>query len=994
MAGLLKKIFPILPQALPKDDYDDEDDKYNIEYSFAMEYHGPPVAYEVPRAVPVDVDQIPVAAALASAYMLSDKSLPVIQPIVETRALDKKSYEPKLGSKPTFSPNSTTTSHSNGWGVSCESAIQIDGLGALDCRNRNECMPPKLSEELGSSSGCKNSDEFGPLKLSDGRGSSAAGCANCGKWNPSDEIENSLGCVNDGEVMSEVCNEIRSSCKLRSSSGQDDSHKLSGNLASPVSPDDCKEDAEIQYYVNPTNSESTESESSSCAISSEIFSCREEEGSNDNSLHHDKSPPHHDKRPPVVTFCDPESNAVFHEDSDLSEAESIHVRPKVEKNGKKGECSRCLKGNRFSEKEICIVCNANYCGNCVLRAMGSMPEGRKCVSCIGFRIDESNRRTLGKSSWMLRRLLTKVQIDQIMHSEISCPKNQLPPESICVNDEPLSLKELLLLQNCPNPPKKLGRGCYWYDKVSGFWGKKGQKPCQIITSQLDVGGNLKKNASNGNTNVMINNREITKPELRMLQAAGVQCEGTPSFWVSADGTYQEEGQKNIKGNIWDKTRAKVACVLFSLPFPSGCVNLNGEDVNAIAGNLTGQEELIKLLLVGYEKSGTSTIYKQAKLLYNVPFSEDERQSIKLMIQSNLYRYLGILLEGRQRFEEESLIDTRKRQHVDQPGPSGQGDDKTIYSIGPRLKVFSDWLLKVMESGNLEIIFPAASREYAPFVEELWKDAALQATYIRRSELEMLPRGATYFLERAVEISRTDYEPTDMDIQYSEGIALSNGLSCMEFSFPNSTQESYIDLENNPDPLLRYQLIRVNPISLGGNCKWLEMFEDVDIVLFCVSLTDYDEFSIDSNGVATNKMIATKKLFEKIITQPTFDQKGFLLILNKFDLLEEKIEQVPLSRCEWFDDFNPVISHNRNKSSSNGRGTQLAQSAFHYIAVKFKRLFTSHTDRKLFVSMVTGLESDSVDEALKYAREIQKWYEEEPSCVNPEMSSTDIEASSS
>lgn len=41
-----------------------------------------------------------------------------------------------------------------------------------------------------------------------------------------------------------------------------------------------------------------------------------------------------------------------------------------------------------------------------------------------------------------------------------------------------------------------------------------------------------------------------------------------------------------------------------------------------------------------------------------------------MIQSKLYSYLGILLEGRERFEEESLIEKRKRHVIDQPGTSG------------------------------------------------------------------------------------------------------------------------------------------------------------------------------------------------------------------------------------------------------------------------------------------------------------------------------------
>lgn len=76
-------------------------------YSFAMEYHGPPVTYDIPRAVPINVEKIPVATVVAQVSLSDKLSLPVVQPLLAPDPRCKMlSKEIKLGSKSTVSPTS------------------------------------------------------------------------------------------------------------------------------------------------------------------------------------------------------------------------------------------------------------------------------------------------------------------------------------------------------------------------------------------------------------------------------------------------------------------------------------------------------------------------------------------------------------------------------------------------------------------------------------------------------------------------------------------------------------------------------------------------------------------------------------------------------------------------------------------------------------------------------------------------------------------------
>ena len=126
-------------------------------------------------------------------------------------------------------------------------------------------------------------------------------------------------------------------------------------------------------------------------------------------------------------------------------------------------------------------------------------------------------------------------------SIVPTPANAAGPEgSVVVNGVPLASDLVFKLESYYRTP--IARGRYWYDTVSGAWGFEGRPIAGQLAPGMHLGGPLRADASNGNTRVFINGRELAMVEVQGLEQVCRTPVRRGRYWVNARGVGSYDGR--------------------------------------------------------------------------------------------------------------------------------------------------------------------------------------------------------------------------------------------------------------------------------------------------------------------------------------------------------------------------------------------------------------------------------------------------------------------
>ncbi|KAI0046293.1 putative guanine nucleotide-binding protein alpha-3 subunit [Auriscalpium vulgare] len=259
----------------------------------------------------------------------------------------------------------------------------------------------------------------------------------------------------------------------------------------------------------------------------------------------------------------------------------------------------------------------------------------------------------------------------------------------------------------------------------------------------------------------------------------------------------------------------------------------------IDADLKRQRQLAcKILVMGTEGSGKSTVMRSMRLQEPKGVSVDERMATRPAVLAHLLNSARSVLDAL----EQSGLDLVDHDNAD------NASFVRSYKVDDEDESNSD------------------HAEAVRAIDGIWHDAAI-AMLLNRAEQFHLVDNAKYFLDAVDRIGAGDYVPTDEDMLKARAPV-------------RSSSQAQLTMGN-----ISLHLFEI-PMQ---NRKLMHIFDDTTSIVFCASLANYDR---GAPGAGLEDSLA---LFENVVNSRWFQRTSVLLVLTKLQLLKEKLPTVPLEK---------------------------------------------------------------------------------------------------
>ncbi|KAK8726245.1 hypothetical protein OTU49_010167 [Cherax quadricarinatus] len=283
------------------------------------------------------------------------------------------------------------------------------------------------------------------------------------------------------------------------------------------------------------------------------------------------------------------------------------------------------------------------------------------------------------------------------------------------------------------------------------------------------------------------------------------------------------------------------------------------------------KKAIKILLLGAGESGKTTIIKQMKILHISGFSPEEKREKAQDIRNNIMEGITTLTRNL----DELNIELEQEEN--------QEAKDYILSIDP-------------ENFN----FP---EEFYVYTMQLWSDAGIQEVYSQQHRFQLIDC-AKYFLDKVDVVKQPDYEPTIQDILHSRR----RTTDIQKIEFEVKVPKKY------GGGSLNFWMYDVGG-QRGERKKWIQVFDGIQAVLFLVSTSCFD--LVIREDEETNRLQESINIFRSMWNSRFLKYSGFIVFLNKQDILKEKVTHGRTRIAEYFPEYNnyKLLSKDRDSQEN-------------------------------------------------------------------------------